>query len=121
MNFAHAAHSDPDPAAGDMRRLRRRGHYATGIGSAGYIVTFIIDIIRSTPSDDTIIDGVERAFGMIALAGFLSALAAWALVEYDRASERRRADELSSMLRLGLDTADAYPRPSVPTPRANIR
>lgn len=118
----HVVHSDQDPVAGDMRRRRRRGRIATGIGSAGYIVTFIIDIIRSTPSDDTIIDGVERAFGMIALAGFLSALAAWALVEYDRASEQRHADELDWTLGLGLDIADAFPRQGrVRTPNRNNR
>jgi hypothetical protein len=123
MTSAHTAHGEPSQGTdGDMRRLRRRGRIATGIGSAGYIITFIADIVRDTPHDDSIVNGVERAFGFIAIAGFLTALAVWALAEYNRASERRHADELSSMLRLGFDAADAYPRrSSVPTPRANIR
>lgn len=116
------ARSDRDPVAGDMHRLRRRGKLTTGIGSAGYIATFIVDIVRNTPHDDSIVNGVERAFGFIAIAGFLTALAVWTLAEYNRASERRQADDLDWTLGLGLDIADSFPRQGrIRTPNVDNR
>lgn len=77
----HAAHSDPDPVAGEMRRLRRRGHIATGIGSAGYISTLIAAITDSDPRDGDVITGLEVAFLLIAFGGFLVAFSIWYLTQ----------------------------------------
>jgi hypothetical protein len=91
--------------------LRRRCLLGTISAGAGYVVTFITDIVRSTPSDDTIIIGLEMAFLASGLLAGIIAAIAWALDEHTARADTVHADELAWTLQLGSRIADAYPIP----------
>ena len=72
-------HGDIERDSLGLGCLRARCTAGAVLGAAGYVSTFITDLARHTPSDDSVVLGLEIGFAAAAILCALVATVAWVM------------------------------------------
>lgn len=84
MRVIPEAHGTPRNRAsrGAFSQVRLWSILGAVISGVGYCTTFVVDIVRSTPSDDSIVFGVEVACAATAVLCALVVMMTWLLTKH---------------------------------------
>lgn len=105
--------TDPNDPYAPLVRLRRRCIVGVFIAVPVFVIAFIVNLVRATPSDDATILGVEVATATAGAACTLTAAFASAATLI---GNERQAESLKWAVGLGEDLADVY---QMPKPRSS--
>lgn len=90
--------------------VRRRCTAGLIAGGAVYAAAFTIDIVRHTPSDDSIVMGLEILAAAAMAVCLLITVLLWALGLAKARTDAERADEVAFTYAIAGQVADTFPR-----------